>query len=129
MGRPRTPTAVLEVKGAFKKHPERKEARSNEPIAAGALGEPPKRLTTKLRELWYELIEQVPAGVLTSADRWLVEMTVRMQHLVIQGEATSVDKTLLSTCLGKMGCNPADRSRLSVPKQAEEKNPFAEFVQ
>jgi hypothetical protein len=39
MARPRTPTNVLEIRGAFKKHPERKR---EDPEPAGELGEPPR---------------------------------------------------------------------------------------
>jgi hypothetical protein len=44
MSRPRTPTAVLELRGAFKEHPERARERAGEPRPTEPLGEPPKRL-------------------------------------------------------------------------------------
>ena len=40
MARPRTPTAVLELRGAFKNHPSRLNARKYEPIVTSGLPDP-----------------------------------------------------------------------------------------
>jgi hypothetical protein len=41
MARPRIPTAVLELRGAFKNHPSRLKDRKYEPLVSTSLPEPP----------------------------------------------------------------------------------------
>jgi hypothetical protein len=119
MGRPRKPTAILELTGAFKRNPQRKRARAGEPIATGETGCPPVHFDEPLSAIWYEIIGVVPAGVLTAADRILLELTCTL----IQGLRTQTsergDKALLKSCLASLGMSPAERSRISVPRQPE----------
>jgi hypothetical protein len=72
MGRTRTPTAVLELRGAFKRNPDRLRARKNEPLVTTALPEPPPRLAKPVKSMWLEM--QLFGYWLTSADRFLVEI-------------------------------------------------------
>lgn len=78
MGRPRTPTAVLEAKGAFRKDPQRAATRKNEPKPDGVIGNPPDYFDETHKEIWWELIGEAPKGVLTKADRKQLELTVRL---------------------------------------------------
>jgi hypothetical protein len=75
MARPRTPTNVLDARGAFKKHPER---RREDPEPAGELGEPPLYFSAPELQCWTELVSITPRGVLTARDRWVVEMAARL---------------------------------------------------
>ena len=43
MSRPRTPTNILELRGALKKDPQRRKLRANEPKPETAIGLPPDR--------------------------------------------------------------------------------------
>lgn len=128
MPRPRKPTALLELSGAFRKHPERK--RPNEPKPTGPLGAPPSRLSPDDRVAWFELDAINPAGVLTNADRWLVELAARLMARLRQhglgGEngLSAGQLAQLNRCLSQMGMTPADRSKVSVIVAREEPNPF-----
>lgn len=124
MPRPRTPTNVLDLRGSFNKHPERK--RKGEPVPEGNLGECPSRLEGLEREAWSELVEQVPAGVLTSADRWSAELTCKLMAKIWKGENTGADMGHLIKLLSQLGMTPADRSKISLePKKPA--NEFEEF--
>lgn len=129
MPKPRKPTHLLELCGAFKHDPARGEARANEPVPTGALGEPPSCLNKSQCAIWFELAAQVPPGVLTNADRFTVELTVRLIAKMRRGTAMASDTALLQNCLGRMGLTPSDRSKVSVvPTDTPAKSPFAEFA-
>ena len=122
MARPRKPTAVLELTGAFEKDPQRKAARSGEPRPEGALGNPPECFDAVHIELWNEIQAEVPARVLTSADRTLVEIVCRLKLKLRTGKIHGGELSVLASCLTRMGLTPADRSRISIPKQEEDPN-------
>jgi hypothetical protein len=109
-----------ELSGAFEKHPERKAARAREPKPKGPLGPPPASFDpetytgAKLMAIWYELVSQVPPGVATSADRWHVELACRLMHRIRNSSAKAGDYSRLDVLLGKMGMNPADRSKVNI---------------
>ena len=115
MGRPRTPTKILELKGAFKRHPERK--RTNEPRPAGKIGNPPKHFSRELKAAWREIVKLTPEGVLTSADRIHLEV---MSHLLVEFRAnpegfSAAKLTRLDAMFSKVGLNPCDRSKVVIP--------------
>jgi hypothetical protein len=128
MARPRTPSAILELKGAFKKDPQRKEQRSQEPRPQGIIGDPPLFFDVERASIWHEIISQVPDGVLTNADRIILELTCSLVHGLRQGSSERGDLSLLKSCLASLGMTPADRSKISVPKQAEELDEFAKIA-
>lgn len=70
-GRPRKPTALLELSGAFKHDPQRK--RPGEPKELRPLGDPPARLSLEAVPYWHELADMAGA-TLTWRDRWAVEL-------------------------------------------------------
>ena len=76
MSRPRTPTAVLELRGAFKNHPERARERAGEPRPTDPLGDPPKRLKPADKAAWREMQEH--GFWLTSADQFMVEIAASL---------------------------------------------------
>jgi phage terminase small subunit len=128
MARPRKPTNVLELKGAFKKDPQRGASRENEPEAAGEIGDPPERLTEFERECWRDLVSLCHAGVLCAADRLFVEYGARV--LAQLRSATEIDPKLgirFETVCARLGMTPSDRSKVQAVKPKEDENPFAKF--
>lgn len=134
MARPRKPTKILELNGAFKNHPKRGRARANEPVPNGPLGEAPSYLRGREKALWSELASIVPSGVLTIADRWLVEVACgliyKRRRFGIGGRdgVTTGELSQLIQCLARMGMTPADRSKISVPKAPDTSNPFTQLA-
>lgn len=129
MGRPRKPTNVLEMTGAFSKNPSRCEDRSSEPGQFEELGCIPERLTNKQKEAWKEITSNCPYGVLTKADRHSLEMTaVLLAEFWETGvEMKGTHLSLLNTLLAKMGMNPSDRSRVTV-REPKKENRFSKHA-
>lgn len=126
MGRNRKPTAVLQLTGALERNPGRYYDRATEPKSLDELGEPPKRLTAQQKEAWDEIANNCPCGVLTKADRHSLEMTaVLLAEFWANGaEMQGTHLSLLNTLFAKLGLNPSDRSRVTVPRPQKE-NPFS----
>jgi hypothetical protein len=112
MGLNRTPTAILESRGSFIGHKNRKEARAGEPVVTKKLGGPPKTFTDEQKKLWREFAKIVPAGVATYADRWAVEIVVCAMAKFRAGTITGGERSQLTSLLSKFGLTPADRSRV-----------------
>lgn len=127
MARPRTPTKVLELKGAFKKNPQRK--RKSEPRVNTPVGEPPKSLKKDELACWNEVVALSPPGVITSADRIAVEIAARLLAEFRKNfeEMPAARLMRLEALLGKFGMTPSDRAKIAAPGD-DERNPFEEFV-
>jgi hypothetical protein len=108
MGRPRTPTALLELRGGFKNRPSRRRARQYEPIVTTPLPEPAPSLPKPVKQAWLEMRER--GWWLTSADRYLVEIAATLSF----EEIKSSDVSLLIGLLGKIGFSPKDRSGMTL---------------
>lgn len=126
MARPRTPTNVLDARGAFKKHPER--ARTDAP-AAGPLGNPPSHVTGDVLKAWREIAKSAPLQVLTESDRLALELAA---NLLAQFRLNPVDfpaakLVRLEALLGKFGMTPADRAKVGGKKDAPKGNAFADL--
>lgn len=115
MGRPRTPTNILALKGSFKKNPKRLKARENEPVNKNPIGKPPAWLTALEKKAWRILVKDSIHGVLGEADRTWLELACELYAKKIEGTLKSIERSQLMTLLGRMGLNPSDRSRVSVP--------------
>ncbi len=136
----RKPTRLLELSGAFRRHPERR--RANEPHDDRLLGHPPERLPAEVIPYWDEIAAMCAPGVLKRADRWAVELAARLMFkaaekpslgavaeiverleldsqqakaLIASAEINSSELQMLRSLLGSLGLTPVDRSRLSVP--------------
>lgn len=117
MTRPRKPTAVLELCGAFKKDPKRGAARADEPKPVGEIGDPPDGLTEAVREAWIELRSLAHAGTLSPADGPFLLYAAKVWAQV--KAADFVDPKLgvrFESILGRLGMTPADRSRVAALK-------------
>ena len=73
MARPRTPTSILEGRGVFVNHPERRAQRANEPVPSAELGNAPKHFGKDEKRIWKELVQIALPGVLSNSDRWIAE--------------------------------------------------------
>lgn len=126
-GRPRTPTNVLELRGAFKQHPERRRDRAAEPKPEEEVGDCPARLGDAVAEAWDYIRGCVPVGVLTCMDRVVVtQAAVLLADLWrAPSEFTSASHARLTVALSQMGMTPAARSKVAVPKRPDEDNPYA----
>jgi hypothetical protein len=126
MARPRTPTSVLEIRGAFKANPQRAQDRANEPVVTEPLGEPPKTFTGDQIQAWTDIVNYAPKGVLTSADTLAVERAARLLAKIRMGSASETEGRSFDALLGKFGMTPSDRSKVSVAVPTQRPgNPFS----
>lgn len=68
----------------------------------------------ELLDIWHEIVDQAPPGVLTSSDRMHVEMTCRLIYRIRFEEPLAGDYSRVKEYLGKMAMNPADRPKVQV---------------
>jgi hypothetical protein len=125
----RTPTNVLHLRGSFERNPDRLREREGEPVGMPPISqEPPKALRKKAEQAaWREIVTTAPSGVLTRADTMMVTITAKLYARVLAGRGSVSDQRTLAVSLGKLGLNPADRSRVRVPTEEKPSNPFAEL--
>lgn len=126
MARPRKPTNVLELTGAFKKHPERARKDAE---AVGDLTAPPAHINGAVLHAWNEIAKYAPRDVLTDSDRLSIELAANLlaQFRDDPIEFTAAKLVRLEALLGKFGMTPADRSKVGGKKEAPKGNPFAEL--
>lgn len=116
MARPRKPTRILELSGAFKKDPQRRAARSGEPEVKEAIGKPPPGLTRRVRAAWLEIVKNTPPGVLTSADRIAVGIASRLLSREKAGRGLkAAERGQLIKLLEAFGQTPRSRTYINVP--------------
>jgi phage terminase small subunit len=126
MARPRKPTELLELAGAFRKDPQR--ARPVGPKSQRPLGAPPKYFSDGETECWSEIIESAAAGVLTSADRFTVELLARLLARFRADWLTGAEMSQMTWCCSHLGMTPADRSKVMGTEAEKEESPFDEFL-
>ena len=128
MSRPRKPTELLELNGAFKHDPSRRRPIS--PKSTGDVGDPPDYFAMNEKAAWFELIAISAAGVLTAADRVVLEMTARLLAKYRIGTLSHHETKDLQWCLSHLGLSPADRSKI-LPGSSDSlgpSSPFSEFT-
>jgi hypothetical protein len=113
MARPRLPTSVLKLRGAFRINPGRYEDRKHEPIVKTPLPNPPRRLPKPVRAMWSGM--KSDGFWLTSADKFLVQIAATYMARYQSDELDSGEVTLLIGLLGKIGFSPMERSKLNMP--------------
>lgn len=115
MSRPRTPSNLHEIKGNYYKNPQRR--RSGEPKPKAGIGPAPVNPSTNWKSCWDELVGIVCPGVLGDSDRIWLERAARLLAQSRDPEAawTTGKESALQGYLAKMGLNPSDRARLSIP--------------
>lgn len=126
MARPRTPTNVLEMRGAFKKNPQR--ARVDEPPAEGDVGPMPASFNAVQKAAWEDVIAYCHTGVLCRADSLAVEMAAVLlaEFRTNPGDMPAAKLARLDSLLGRFGMTPADRSKVS-SQNTQHANPFNRF--
>ena len=117
LARPRTPTAVLELRGAFKNHPSRLRDRKLEPLVTTPLPEPPRRLPKPVRLMWVEMGSH--GFWLTSADQFLVEIAATLMAAHRADTLKSAETSLLIGVLNKIGFSPTERRKLNLPTRTD----------
>ena len=127
MGLNRTPTAILEARGSFIGHKNRKDARAGEPVVTKKLGGPPKSFTDEQKKLWHEFAKTVPPGVATYADRWAVEIVVCAMAKFRAGTITGTETGHLTSLLSRFGLTPADRRRVVATLAPKEESEWADL--
>ena len=115
MARPALSHAVLEARGSFAANPDRKR---NDPADDRGIGPAPSHLSADLIAAWDEIVINTIPGTLGQADRIAVEACARLMLKMRSGEAVAGELSLLVNTLGKMGCLPADRNRITIKKKA-----------
>jgi hypothetical protein len=124
-GRPRKPTAVLELNGAYKKDPQRR--RTSEPIPTTEPGAAPEYLGEDGALIWDELVSE--GFWLTGADTFLLEVATKYMTLFRQGVCEPKLVSQLISVLNKLGFGPAERSKIKAPGAKEESaDPFDQFT-
>lgn len=123
--RTRTPTALLEARGSFKRHPERRRERQDEPRPDTPLGNPPKRLSEPEKAAWKEM--QGQGFWLTSADAMMVEIAANLMSQQRSGQIDNPARSLLVSTLIKLGFGPTERAKMKVIPEKDAPSPFDEF--
>lgn len=127
MPKPRTPSNVLEARGAFAHNPDRKR----EDFDSGAFSKmAPAYFDEGQRAVWDEMVGLLPDSVLQSTDRMAVELTSRLVarfRSIGDADVSMAQVAQIRTALASLGMTPADRSRVS-SKKAPTVNPFLALV-
>lgn len=127
MPKPRTPSAVLEARGAFDKDPAR---RRDDFEAAEFDPAPPGYFSDAQRVVWHEIVAALPPSVLQATDRMAVELAARQVayfRVTPDPDVTAAQLAQIRTALAVLGMTPADRSRVSA-KKAPKVNAFAALL-
>lgn len=130
MGRPTTPTALKEIRGSFKRHPERRK--DGEPVPTRGIGPAPEYFCQVQRDIWDEIVGQMYPGVLGEADRLALEIMVTLVYRFRWANGETIQPLMgaelarLTSLLSQFGMTPSDRTKIVVPK-GEKKNPFSDL--
>lgn len=128
MARPRKPTRILELTGAFRKNPQRRKQREAEPQPPAGLGAAPADLSDAERTCWERIAAEAPEGVLTSADRSYVRSAAILMALEDAREINTKDRGQLHKLLADFGMSPRGRSYIKVaPDSGRKANEFADI--
>lgn len=126
MARHKQPAELAKLKGAEKKNPQR--YRKEAPKTGKPLGKPPTDFPEDLTVAWKELEKCALPGVLTSSDRFVMEVAASLlaEFRTNRAEFKAAKYSHLIGCLARLGLTPADRQKLGTEKP-QEGNPFDEF--
>lgn len=122
---------LLQLSGGLKEHPGRYAGRTDLASCPDGIGNPPSHISIARKNIWAELIGQLPEGHLQSADRFLLEIVTGLmaKQRNRRTPITKGETSLLMNALSKLGLTPVDRSRviISVKSKANIYDAFAEL--
>lgn len=127
MGRHKQPLELAEIKGLVAHNPQRY---TKEPVKnAMPLGQPPDHLSKEAKRTWFELEAMVPAGVLTYAERAIMEI---LSNLLVEYRKDppafpSGKYVHLIGMMARLGMTPTDRQKIGVEKSPQA-DPMDEFM-
>ena len=126
MARHAQPREVAAAKGATRKHPER--YRKEPPASDYKLGDAPDHMTEAAKAVWFELQTYAPAGVLTGADRLILEILSNLlaEYREDPREFAVGKYVHMRGGLASIGMTVADRQKLGTEK-AKQGNEFDAF--
>jgi hypothetical protein len=104
------------LSGATRKDPQR--FHDEVPKSPHALGDPPVGMHADAVAAWHEVVAACAKGVLTGADRIIVEITSNLLAEYRQdppGFRVGKYRVMIS-CLARLGMSPSDRTQLRVEK-------------
>ena len=116
----RHPTALLDLKGAYKKNPNRRKP--GEPVGESFPADPPDHLNAVEQRHWREVVGLLAHGVLQKSDALIVETLAVLLTEFREDfrKMPSARLTRMGICMGLLGMTPADRTRIQVDKPSEE---------
>ena len=120
MARPRTPTAILDAKGSFIKHPERKRDGAEALEESADLDSPRESLAPPLKEVWFEIKSYLLPGVLKLSDAPAFESLVRLIYADRNSWLQTAERAQMITLFSRFGMTPSDRSK--VDRRGTERN-------
>lgn len=128
MARHAQPREAAELKGALKKDPQRyrgKTVKSEQP-----LGIAPDHLTKAQKAAWFELESHALPGVLTGADRFMLEAAaiLLVKFRRDMGNFPAAKLNAYIGILARLGLSPADRQKFTAPDKPSE-NPYLNLEQ
>ena len=114
------PSAVLELKGAYKKDPGRRNTK--EPVGESFPENPPDHLDEVEQRHWVEIVGMLAAGVLQKSDQLTVEMLAVLltEFRAKRASMSSANMGRMSKCINMLGMSPADRTRIQVDKPQDD---------
>lgn len=122
MPRPRTPSNILELRGAYKLNPQRRRVDLE---GVGDLPAPPSCFTDDEREAWETLAAIAPPGTLTGSDGPSLAAMAILYARMLQTRSVK-DIAELRAWVGQYGFSAAGRAKLGVTKQKPQTK-FSEF--
>lgn len=129
MPKPRVPSNILELRGSFTTHPERR--RVDLPGAGAWDDEPPKWLSEAERVAWAELLVALPRVALSASDRLAVVQASRIfACLKVTPTSDPAFRHLddgFRRWASELGLTPHARARLGTATAARPANPFERF--
>lgn len=126
MARPRTPTAILDARGSFLKHPERERDATAILESVSDLESPREDLNPKLKVLWVEIKSYLAPGVLKLSDAPAFESLIRLIYADRNSWLDSSERSQMIQLFSRFGMTPADRSKVVV--DAPKQTPLAAFM-
>lgn len=124
MGRPRTPSNVLQLRGAFNKNPQRK--REDMPGVGEFNKEPPQHLPQDCVRAWNEVVKRVPPAALTQTDELAVEICATLMATWWLTRDIDVLKEIRQW-FAQLGMTPVARTKMPSPPKRDAGNPFADL--